>query len=306
MTSYILRRMLVLIPTLIGITIVVFAVTLFIPGDPAMILLGQQATVEQVEILREDLGLDAPAHIRYFGWLKDIIRGDFGRSLIDRRPVLPVLFRRFPATLQLLFFGVVLSTAIGIPVGILCAVYPNTKLDAIARILSLIGVSTPSFWLALLLLLLFSYHLRLLPMTGYQGLEYLLLPGLALGAQLIGLLTRLTRSTMLDKLQEDYIRTARSKGLAERVVLYKHTLRNAMLPLITIIGLRIGHLLGGTVVIETVFDWPGVGRYAYTRMLQRDYPAIMANLLVFAFFFCIINLITDILYGLFDPRIKYD
>jgi peptide/nickel transport system permease protein len=303
--QYALRRLLLIIPTLFGVSTIVFFILEAVPADPAIMILGQQATPEQLERLRDQMGLNDPVLTRYVRWLGGVARGDFGTSLTDGRDVFAVALGRMPATLMLLLTSVSLAIAIGLPLGILSAVRPNGFLDLASRTLALLGLSVPNFWLALLLILVFSYHWRLLPIGGYGSAAHLVLPTVALGGSMAAVLMRMTRSAILDTMQSDYVRTARSKGVPERVVLTKHALRNALLPIVTIVGLDIGYMLGGTVVIEAIFEWPGVGRYAYLKMLQRDYPAIMANLFLFAFLFSIVNLLTDLTYGLFDPRVKY-
>jgi peptide/nickel transport system permease protein len=306
MQRYIVRRLLLMIPTILGASLIVFFILELVPADPALMLLGQEASEEQLEVLREQMGLNDPFWIRYGRWLWGAVRGDFGTSLLDHRPVLPVVLSRLPVTLKLMAAAVTLALVIGIPAGIISALFPNRIWDFIFRIIGLAGLSVPSFWLALLLILAFAYHLKVLPIGGHQGWKNLILPSITLGTSMAALIMRLTRSAILNVMQEDYIRTARAKGLAERVVVVRHALRNALLPVVTVVGLDIGYLLGGTVIVETIFEWPGIGKYAYLKMLQRDYPAIMANLFLFALFFSLVNLITDITYSYLDPRIRYD
>lgn len=306
MHIYILKRIIQVIPVLLLVTLITFSLVHLTPGDPAIMRAGEDATAEQVESIREAMGLNLPVHIQYFNWLGGLFRGDLGSSLQDGRPVFITLIRRLPATIQLVIASFIVSIGIGIPVGILSAVKQNTMADSFARIFALLGLSMPNFWIGLMLMLLFSYRLRLLPASGSGTLLHLIMPAIALGLPAAGVITRLTRSSMLEVLKEDYIRTAQSKGLKKQVVVYKHALKNAMLPVVTVIGIQLGSRLGGSVIIESVFAYPGIGRFAYLRLLARDYPMIMGNLLIFAFIFILINLLTDILYGFLEPRIRYE
>lgn len=305
MAQFLIRRLLLIVPTLLGVSTIVFVILEAVPADPALMILGQQATPEQRELLREQMGLNAPTVVRYLRWLGGAVTGDFGQSLADGRDVFSVAMGRLPATLLLLSASVSLALLIGVPLGILSAVRPHGAVDLISRTAALLGLSVPNFWLSLLLILVFAYHFRVLPVAGYGTAAHLVLPAIALGSSMAAILMRMTRSAILDTLQSDYVRTARSKGVPERTILVKHALRNALLPIVTILGLDIGYMLGGTVVVEAIFEWPGMGRYAYLKMLQRDYPAIMANLVIFAFFVSIVNLLTDLTYGLLDPRVRY-
>lgn len=306
MHIYIIKRVLQTIPVIIFVTIITFMLIHIAPGDPALMRAGQDASQEQIEAIRESMGLNLPVHQQYYQWMEGLFRGDLGFSLQDGRPVFPTLIRRMPATLLLVFFSFLVSIIIGVPIGVLSAVKRNSVVDSISRILALLGLSMPNFWMALMLILVFSFHFQLLPASGSGSLLHLIMPSIALGLPSAGLITRLTRSSILEVLNEDYIRTAYSKGLKKQMVIYKHALKNALLPVVTIIGLQIGYRLGGSVVIESVFAYPGIGRFAYRRMLARDYPMIMGNLLIFSFTFIFINLLTDILYGFLNPRIRFD
>ncbi len=306
MHIYIIKRVLQTIPVIIFVTIITFMLIHIAPGDPALMRAGQDASQEQIETIRESMGLNLPVHQQYYQWMEGLFRGDLGFSLQDGRPVFPTLIRRMPATLLLVFFSFLVSIIIGVPIGVLSAVKRNSVVDSISRILALLGLSMPNFWMALMLILVFSFHFQLLPASGSGSLLHLIMPSIALGLPSAGLITRLTRSSILEVLNEDYIRTAYSKGLKKQIVIYKHALKNALLPVVTIIGLQIGYRLGGSVVIESVFAYPGIGRFAYRRMLARDYPMIMGNLLIFSFTFIFINLLTDILYGFLNPRIRFD
>ena len=305
MLSYIVRRLFQSIGVLLGVTILVFCLIQFIPGGPALMILGEDATAEQIAMVNHKLGLDQPLHVQYLDWLAKVCRGDFGRSFQDNREILPDLLSRMPATLELLAAAMFVAMLIGIPIGIVSAVKRNSFLDNAGRVFALLGVSMPSFWIGLLLILVFAKDLRWLPSAGRDGWACVIMPALALGLSMAGILMRMVRSSVLEVLREDYLKTARAKGLSERVVILKHAMRNAILPVITTIALQVGNLLGGTVVIETVFAWPGIGRFCYMRMLQRDIPTIMGNLLLYALLVCILNIITDLLYAWSDPRIRY-
>ncbi len=306
MGRYIARRAIAILPVLIGVTVTVFLLTELIPGDPAVLMLGENASPELLAIVRKQMGLDLPLPVRYLRWLGGVARGDFGVSLSDSRPVLPEITRRMPKTVVLLAASMTISLAVAIPVGAISAVRMDSWFDNVARVLALIGLAMPEFWKSLLLILLFAYFWPIFPASGSESWKHLILPAVALGTGMAALVMRLVRSSLLEVLRQDYVRTAESKGLASRVVVYKHALRNAMLPVVTIVGLQAGYLLGGALVVETIFDWSGIGKYTYLRMLQRDYPAIMANLFVFTLLFSVINLATDLLYAWLDPRIRYD
>ncbi len=306
MLSYIARRLLQTIGVLVCVSILVFSLVQLIPGGPALMILGEDASAEQIAIVNHKLGLDRPLYVQYVDWLAKVCTGDFGRSFQDNREILPDLLSRMPATLELLVAAMFVAMLIGIPIGIVSAVKRNSVLDNVGRVFALLGVSMPSFWIGLLLILVFAKHLRWFPSAGREGWSSVVMPALALGFAMAGILMRMVRSSVLEVLREDYLKTARAKGLSERVVILKHALRNAVLPVITTIALQVGNLLGGTVVIETVFAWPGIGRFCYMRMLQRDIPTIMGNLMLYALLVCILNIITDLVYALFDPRIRYN
>lgn len=306
MNRYLVRRVFHLVPVLLGVTTLTFLLLHLTPGDPALLLAGQDATGEVVKEIRSRLGLDQPIHVQYLQWMRKTVRGDLGTSLFDDRPVLPTILSHLVPTLLLLATSMGIALAIGIPIGIVSAVRRNSWVDGVARLMALLGISMPSFWLALMVILAFAYHIRLLPVAGYGTWAHLILPSVVLGSALAAPLMRLTRSSMLEVLSEDYVRTARAKGLGEARVLYYHALKSAFLPIVTIIGLQVGALLGGTVIIETVFSWPGIGRLTYIRMIQRDYPMILGNLLVYALLLSLINLAVDLFYAFVDPRIRYD
>jgi peptide/nickel transport system permease protein len=305
MLGYIVNRLLQSIGVLVGVSILVFSLIQLIPGGPAMMILGEDASAEQIAIINHNLGIDRPLHVQYLDWLVKVCEGDFGRSFQDNREILPDLLNRMPATLELLVAAMFVAMVVGIPIGIASAVKRNSVLDNVGRVFALLGVSMPGFWIGLLLILVFAKYLRWFPSAGRESWSSVIMPALALGFSMAGILMRMVRSSVLEVLREDYLKTARAKGLSERVVILKHAMRNAILPVITTIALQVGNLLGGTVVIETVFAWPGIGRFCYMRMLQRDIPTIMGNLMLFALLVCILNIITDLLYAVFDPRIRY-
>jgi peptide/nickel transport system permease protein len=308
----VLSRCAAIVPMLIGLSMASFALVHVIPGDPALVMLGGESTPQAVAELREQLGLNQPLPIRYWHWLSQVARGDLGQSLYNKTRVADELAWRLPTTLALVGLALAFSVAIGIPAGLLSAAYRNRWIDHVARLLTLVSLSLPSFWLGLMLIILFSLKLDLLPIIGYQpittdfrgGLRFLILPSLALGASLAALLTRLTRSSMLEVLGQDYVRTARAKGLRDRVVLMRHALRNALMPIVTVIGINLGILLGGSAVIETVFVLPGVGQLVVRSLYNRDLPVIQGLILYVAVIYVVVNLLVDLLYSYLDPRLR--
>jgi peptide/nickel transport system permease protein len=305
-------RLLALAPMLLALSIASFALVHIIPGDPALVMMGGEGTTQAVEELRRQLGLDRPLHVRYLEWLGRIVQGDLGQSLYNRTQVSEELLWRMPTTLSLVTLALLLSIGIGIPAGLLSAAFRNSWIDHAARLLTLVSLSLPSFWLGLMLIILFSLWLDLLPIVGYEpitqgiwkAIPFLILPSLALGTHLAALLTRLTRSSMLEVLSQDYVRTARAKGLRDWAVLMRHALRNALIPLVTVIGINMGILLGGTAVIETVFVLPGVGQLVVRSLYNRDLPVIQGLILYVAVVYVVINLVVDILYTYLDPRLR--
>ncbi len=360
MTRYIIRRILLLIPVLLGISVVTFGMLRLIPGDPALVMLGERATTERVAEFREKMGLDQPIHVQYLRYMRDLVRLDLGRSITSNRPVIEEIAQRFPATLELTLGAMAFAILFGITAGIIAAYKHNSLLDVSVMFVALLGVSMPIFWLGLMLAYLFAFKLHwlppssritvgieLLPLVQAWGLDgtlvgaplrhalralldflsgfylldalltgnwealwdvtkHLLLPSVALGSIPMAIIARMTRSGLLDVLGEDYIRTARATGLRERAVLFSHALRNALLPIVTVIGLQLGLLLGGAILTETIFSWPGLGRLVVNRILARDYPAVQGSVIVIALTFVVINLIIDISYAYLDPRIHYD
>ena len=305
MYHYVLRKLIIAIPTLFGISAIVFFAMAFAPGDPAELSLGDQATPALVAQLREEWGLNKPLIVQYLDFLKGALGGDFGRSFRTGRPVAEEIFSRFPATAQLAVGALIVSIFIGVPVGILSAVKRYTFVDSLSMLFALMGVSMPVFWTGIILILFLAHYLGWFPTSGYGTLKHLVLPSIALGSASSAIIARMTRSSMLEVLNQDYIRTARAKGLGELWVVSKHALKNALIPVVTIIGLRIGVLLGGAVVVETVFAWPGVGRLMVTSILARDYALVRAATLLIAAIFVLVNLLVDVLYGFIDPRITY-
>lgn len=304
MYRYILRRLLLLIPVMIGVSFVVFTIMFFTPGDPAKILLGERAPEAEVQALRTQMGLDDPFFVQYGRFIFNAVQGDLGRSLTTRRPAALELFARFPATLQLAAAGVLVAVLIGIPIGILSATKQYSLFDGAAMVIALIGVSMPNFWQGIMMVLLFSIFLRWLPSSGYGTFPHLIMPALTIGTSSAATITRMTRSSMLEVVRQDYIRTARAKGLSERVVINRHALKNALIPIVTVIGLQFGYLLGGAVLTETIFSWPGVGRLMVDAIRQRDYPVVQGGVLLLAVTFSVVNLFVDVLYAYIDPRIR--
>ncbi|PYM15943.1 MAG: hypothetical protein DMD81_13765 [Candidatus Rokuibacteriota bacterium] len=286
------------------VTVVVFALLHLTPGDPATVMLGEQATPEQIRDLRSALGLDEPFVMQYARFLGHAVTGDFGRSIRAQRPALEVVLERLPATLLLSAGAFVFALFVGMPIGVVSAVKRLSLWDHGSMALALLGQSMPVFWLGLMLIVVFSVNLRWLPVSGWGTPQHLVLPAVTLGTFLIGLIIRLTRSSMLDVLGQDYARTARAKGLAERAVIVRHALRNALIPVVTLLGLQLGLLLGGAVITETVFAWPGVGMVTVTAIHQRDYPVVQCAVFVSAVLVVVINWAVDTLYNVLDPRIR--
>ncbi|MHB0884730.1 MAG: ABC transporter permease [Bacillota bacterium] len=304
MRTYLLRRILLMIPVVLGVTVVVFLIIHLAPGDPVLLLVGERAPQEVYDRARQAWGLDRPLIMQYFTFLGNVLRGDLGMSIQMRRPVADLLAGAIPVTLELGFAAMAMAVFIGVISGVISAVRAGSMADQATMVGALLGVSVPGFWLGQLLMLLFAVHLQWLPVSGYGGLKFLILPALAMGFADSAVTARTTRSSMLDVIKQDFVRTARAKGLAERVVIYKHALRNAMLPVVTLIGLDLGYLLGGTVVMEEVFSRPGMGRLMINGILSRDYPVVQGVLLILAISVALCNLLADIAYVLLDPRIR--
>ncbi len=334
MTNYIIRRLLSLIPTLFGVSIIVFLFLRMIPGDPALALGGEHATEATVERIREEFGLNKSLPEQYITYMGKVLRGDLGRSILSKRPIADEIRVRFPATLELSVCALIVALVVGLPAGIISATKRNTPIDNIAMVGSLLGISMPIFWLGLMLNWLFAVQLGWLPsvtrldasidlqritnliivdsiLTGnaealLNGIKHLILPSVALSTISMAIIARMTRSAMLEVLEQDYIRTARAKGLIERVVTVRHALKNALLPVITVLGLQVGVLLSGAVLTETIFAWPGIGRWLYLSILSRDYPIVQGMALFITTLFLVVNLLVDVSYALVDPRIRYE
>ena len=304
MLKYISKRIIYLIPVLIGIVFLVFTIMYFSPGDPAKLILGDRAPEEQVAALRHELGLDLPYYQQLFNYIKNAIHGDFGNSYQLRMPVWDIIKLRFPLTLQLTTFTMLIAVLIGVPVGILSALKQYSVIDAFSVIFALLMASIPAFWLGMLLMLLFSLNLGWLPSSGYEGVKWLILPSITLGFINCATIMRMTRSSMLEVVRQDFIRTARAKGATEKRVVFRHALKNAIIPVITVVGTAFGSSLGGAVVTETVFGLPGMGTQIITAIRQKDNPVVLASVIVIALAFSLVNLIVDILYTYVDPRIR--
>lgn len=305
MISFIFRRLLLSIPTLFGVLVVVFLLLYVAPGDPVQEMVGERADPETVARLRAELRLDDPLHTQFIHYTAGVLRGDLGRSYITRRPIRQDIAERFPKTLQLAGAAMLLASIVGITIGILSARVPGGWFDRISLGVAYLGISFPVYWVGLILILVFAVILRWLPPSGYGGIEYLILPALALGSRSIAFLARVTRSAMLDVLGSDFVRTARAKGQSERLVITRHALRNALIPIITVLGLDFGYYLTGSILTETIFSWPGLGRYVVNAIARRDLPAIQGSVLFLSTVFVLVNLITDLAYAKADPRVAY-
>jgi ABC-type dipeptide/oligopeptide/nickel transport system permease component len=333
MLKYILKRIALLIPVLLGVSIMVFVVMHLFSSDPATLILGQHASTDQIARLREDLGLNKPIYIQYWNFLIGILHGNFGDSLVSKVPVLKELMARFPATIELALAAIIFASVIGVFIGVISAIKQNSIVDYISMVFALVGVSMPIFWLGLVLIVIFSLTFKVLPVAGriqigleptnvtgfyildsiitgntpalVSSIQHLILPAVALGSYSMAIIARMTRSTMLEIVRQDYVRTARAKGVFEKAVILKHALRNAMIPIVTVIGLQLGSLLGGAVLTETVFSWPGIGSYTVDSILKSDYPVVQGSVMILAIVFVLVNLAVDIFYAFLDPRIKY-
>jgi peptide/nickel transport system permease protein len=313
--AYALRRLLLAVPVLFGVSVLVFAVLHLAPGDPAAIMLGAQATREDVERLRRDLGLDEPLVVQYLNWIGQVARGDLGRSIPLGRAVLPEVLLRFKATLLLTAGALAIAVFLGLIAGIVSAVKQYSWLDRMSMGVAVTGVSLPVFWTGIMLIIVFALQLRWFPSSGMSSpygsgvadvLWHLVLPAVTLGTASAAALARLTRSSVLEIIRQDYVRSARAKGLAERAVIARHVLKNAVNPIITVLGVQVGFLLGGAILTETVFSWPGLGSMMVRAIQARDYPLVQGGVLLIATTFVLVNLVVDLLYAVFDPRIRYD
>lgn len=333
MLKYIIKRILLLIPVLLGVSILVFVIMHAFTSDPAAIILGQHATTDQIAKLRESLGLNKPIYVQYFVFLKGLLHGNLGDSLITKVPVSKELMSRFPATIELAIVAIIIASIFGVLIGVISAIKQNSIVDYISMVFSLIGVSMPIFWLGLVLIVIFSLQLHWLPVSGRiqmglepnhitglylldslltgnmaafkSSLQHIILPAVALSSYSMAIIARMTRSTMLETVKQDFVRTARAKGVLEKWVMVRHALRNALIPIVTVIGLQLGSLLGGAVLTETVFSWPGVGSYTVDSILKSDYNVVQGSVMMLAIVFVLVNLIVDLVYAFLDPRIKY-
>lgn len=305
MTAYLLRRLLLFIPTIwVAITLVFFIFRL-VPGDPARLIAGESASEETVEQIRKELGLDQPVPVQYVRYFRGVMQGDLGRSKVYQQGVTEQILDRLPATVTLAAAAMLIATIVGVTAGVLSAVRPSSWLDHLSMFTAVAGVSLPSFWLGLMLIIAFSVRIDIFPVAGSKGVLSIVLPAVTLALHQMAVIARMSRSSMLGILTQDYIRTARAKGLRERLVVLRHALRNALVPTITIVGLQLGYLLGGSLVVETVFAWPGLGRLMIDSIQLRDYTMIQAIVLIYAVLMLAINLLVDVLYVLVDPRVRY-
>jgi peptide/nickel transport system permease protein len=308
MIRYLLRRVLFLIPVWLGISFIAFALANLAPGDPAWLMLQRELnrppTIEELTQAREEMGLDGPFVVRYVTWLGKAVTGDFGTSYASGGPVLEELASRFPNTLQLAVASLLIALAVAMPLGVLSAIKRNSLVDHLSRVGALLGAAMPSYWLAYLLILVFAIHLSLLPVAGRGTWQHLVLPAVTLALAATASLMRLTRAELLEVLGQDYVQTARAKGLSSQAVHLRHAFRNALLPVVTVAGMRFAGLLGGTVIVETIFAWPGVGKYIVDSIFNRDYPVIQGFVLFMGTVFILVNLIVDLSYAWLDPRIQ--
>jgi peptide/nickel transport system permease protein len=299
------RRLLFLLPVLFGILVAVFVTMRIIPGDPARLVAGPDAGPEELAAIRHQFGLDQPLHVQFERYLLDVLRGEFGQSLKTQRPVLDEIVPRLWNTALLAVLSTLFAAALGLLAGIVAAARRNSAFDHMTMAVAMLGVSTPSFYLGIVLIVVFAVMLRLFPAGGSGGLIHLILPAVTLGASTLGIVARMTRASMIDVLDEDYIRTARAKGVRERVIVARHALRNALLPVIAVVALQFGFVLAGSVLVETVFSFPGIGWLIVESISMRDFPVVQGSILLVTFVSVLVNLAADILYGYADPRIKY-
>ncbi len=313
MAGYVVRRLLGALPILLGVSVLVFALLHLIPGDPVLAMLGNEADPRAVRALRQELGLDRPLPVQYVEWLGRVLRGNLSRSIQTREPVARLILERFPATLELAAAALLLGVSGGVVAGVVSARRRDHPADYVATSLALFGISMPNFWLGILLILLFSLYQGWLPPGGHVGLtvdplgnlRYLVMPAIVLAVQIAGVVTRMVRSSVLEVLAQDYVRTARGKGLGERPVFYRHALKNALIPVTTVVGLQLGALLGGAVITETIFSWPGIGKFLVDAIFSRDFPIVQGIVLLVTVFFILANLAVDVAYVYLDPRVTY-
>ncbi len=304
MVTYALRRTFAVVPVLLAVSTIVFFLLHAIPGDPVDLILGEQALPADRAAIAHELKLDQPVLVQYGSFLKGLVSGDWGRSIFDGRPVTELLKERFAATALLATAAMFVAVIFAVPIGTLAAIKRNTIWDSAAMFVALVGISVPNFWLGPVLILIFSVHLGVLPIAGIESVSSLILPAVTLGAALAAMLSRMTRASMLEELKAEYITTARAKGLSERVVVFKHAFRNALNPIITIVGLQVGTLMAGTIITEKIFLWPGVGMLLLESIHRRDYPVVQGCILVIAAVYVVVNTLTDLLYAKIDPRVR--
>ncbi|MKL99001.1 glutathione ABC transporter permease GsiC [Salmonella enterica subsp. enterica] len=305
MLNYVLKRLLGLIPTLLIVAVLVFLFVHLLPGDPARLIAGPEADAQVIALVRQQLGLDQPLHVQFWHYITHVLQGDFGTSMVSRRPVSEEIVSRFLPTLWLTITSMIWAVLFGMAIGIAAAVWRNRWPDRVGMTLAVTGISFPAFALGMLLMQIFSVDLGWLPTVGADSWQHYILPSLTLGAAVASVMARFTRSSFVDVLSEDYMRTARAKGVSETWVVLKHGLRNAMIPVFTMMGLQFGFLLGGSIVVEKVFNWPGLGRLLVDSVDMRDYPVIQAEVLLFSLEFILINLVVDVLYAAINPAIRY-
>ncbi len=303
--EYVLKRTLIAVPTAVGVATIVFFLLHLMPGDPVEVMLGETAAPADRAALRQELGLDRPIHEQYLTFMGGLARGDLGMSIHARRPVASIVAERLPATAELTLAALIAALLIAVPAGLMSAVKPNSWADNGSLLASLLGVAIPNFWLGPMLIMAFSIQLGWFPVSGRGGIGHVVLPALTLGASMAGMLTRMTRTTVMEALREDYIRTARAKGLGELPVVARHALGNALTPLLSVVGLQFGALLAGSVITETIFAWPGIGRLVIQAIQSRDYPVVQGCVLTIAMGYVLVNLATDLAYALANPRIRY-
>lgn len=306
MQQYIIKRILIAVPTIIGITIVAFLLMYVLPGDPVAVLMGDRLDQNTVEMLRKEMGLDDPIYQQYFRFVTNALKGDFGKSYQTNRPVNDMIRAGFAATVKVGAAAYIISIALGIPLGAIAAVRHNSWIDTGTMFVAMLGICVPSFVVGLLLLFWFGFRIPILPLAGYGTFAHIILPAITLGIRPMGMLARITRSGMLEVLRQDYVRTARAKGLKETLVVGRHALKNTLIPVITVMGGQISGLLSGSVVIENIFAWPGIGKVSVEAIGSRDFPVVQASVLLSALVVVLINLLVDISYGFADPRIRYD
>jgi peptide/nickel transport system permease protein len=305
MIKYIIKKLILMIPVLIGLTVLIFLILHLSPGNPVDMIVGPNAPPEVYARVERDLGLDKPLLTQYLIFIRNAVKGDLGTSILQKRPVVEMIKQRFPVTLELGFWGLILSFIIAVPTGIVAAINRDKNVDYISMAIALLGISVPSFFLGLMLLYFFAFRMNMFPISGYGTWRHLVLPVITIGLTDAAVTARMVRSSMLEVLSQDYVRTARAKGILENKVIYKHALKNALIPIITLLGMRIGWIMGGSVILEMVFNRQGLGRLMVNAIFSRDYPVVQGSMLVLTTAVLLGNLLADILYAIVDPRIKY-